>query len=527
MKKILALLMGLTLALTCLFSACADDIQSFAIQGVRISKDGGMDIIVYDPQEQQRQGRDFSVKIDRSAVETETVSSLDSAKVETTWLFVVDLSILRDYKRLDKAQSIISSIISGSDTVMSPGDKAAIFTTAMTVKDIQLINDHAYLQSQLKDLKPDARSNHFFAQVAAASNYLETSKDVQDRKVLVLVSSGENDNVDGMTYDELNKNLQKTKTTVYSFALLDANRDKNKVESYNAIARSSIGGQYYEIKHNETADSKVLELFRNEIRYRVLSMDLNARGIKGKTVSVSMTDNPKVSDNIELSADQQEILAAAAEPPVTEPPVTEPPVTEPPVTEPPVTEPPVTEPPVTEPPATEPPATEPPEETLWMGLTTVQIGIIAGAALLVILAIVLIVSKAKKKPEEKKPESEPYEELMGKTEVAPQGPAVSTLMVKLEAVGLDTPKVYSSPMVDELVIGRVPSKARLIVPDAKVSGANSKLTYQNHIMFIEDLNSTNGTQLNGMKVTGKVVVHQQDTIRVGQTNLRISWEKAE
>ena len=47
------------------------------------------------------------------------------------------------------------------------------------------------------------------------------------------------------------------------------------------------------------------------------------------------------------------------------------------------------------------------------------------------------------------------------------------------------------------------------------------------IWFIEDLNSANGTQLNGMKVTGKVVVHQQDTVRAGQKNLRISWEKAE
>lgn len=522
MKKIATLLMALTLALVCLSSAWADAIQTFAIQGVRMSEDGGMDIIVYDPQEQQRQGQDFAIKIDQAPVKTETVSSLGSAKVETTWLFVVDLSILGSYKRLEKAQNIVSGIISGSGTVMSPGDKAAIFTTGMTAKDIQLTNNHVYLQSQLKDLKADYRSNHFFAQAAAASNYLETSKDAQDRKVLVLISSGENDNVDGMTYNELNKNLQKTKTTVYSFALLDGDRNQNKVESYNALARSSIGGQYYEIKPNETADSKVLELFRNEIRYRVLSLNLAAKGIKGKTVSVAMTDNSKVSDSIDLSGDQQAMLASVAEPPVTNPPVTKPPVTKPPVTEPPVTKPPVTEPPVTEPPVTEAPA-----EPLWMGLTTVQIGIIAGAALLVILAIVLIATKAKKKPQETKQESELYEESLGKTEVAPQVSTVATLMVKLEAVGLDTPKVYTSPMVDELIIGRVPSKARLIVPDTKVSGANSKLTYQNHVMFIEDLNSTNGTQLNSMKVTGKVVVHQQDTIRVGQTNLRISWEKAE
>ena len=167
-----------------------------------------------------------------------------------------------------------------------------------------------------------------------------------------------------------------------------------------------------------------------------------------------------------------------------------------------------------------------------LGLTPIQLGLIAVAAVLMILIITLIARKSKKKDEgaatvpSPTPAPSPYEETDGKTEaVVHPVQAVSSLLVKLSSVGLDEAKTYSSPMVDELVIGRVPSKARLIVPDPKVSGANSKLTYENRMMYIEDLGSTNGTQLNGMKVTGRVVVHQQDTIRIGQTNLRISWEK--
>jgi len=506
MKKVLVMITLMVMVCLCCLTAQADDLQAFAIQTVQVNEDGGINVGIFDPQKGQLQGKDFNMLIDQSPVAVESVSSLKSADVETTWLFVVDLSILGT-RRLTKTQAILNGIVSGDGTAIGPKDKAGIFTTGMSAKDIQLTNDRRVLQEQIKELKLDAKSNQFYAQVATALNYLETSNDVQDRHVLVLISSGVNDTVTGMTYEELSRNLQNTKTTVYTFALLEK-LDQKKQENYNALARSSVGGQFFEIPQNiNTVDDQVEELLRNENQFRCLSANPGKQGIKGKTVSVSRTDNPKVSDHAELTKEQQILLSniadAANEAAVTTEPTTE---------------------------AT----TEPPEEPTTgvtigpVTLSTVQIGIIAGAIIIVILVIVLLVKKSKKKAQttpDTPSEPSRYEEPAEKTEVASQKASVSTLMVKLESVGLDDAKTYSSPMVDELIIGRAPSKARLIVPDPKVSGANSKLTYENHVMFIEDLGSTNGTHLNGMKVSGRVVVHQQDTIRIGQSNLRISWEK--
>ena len=313
-----------------------------------------------------------------------------------------------------------------------------------------------------------------------------------------------------MTYEELSGNLQKTKTTVYTFALKDRVEQK-KVEKYNALARSSVGGRFFEIPANTTSvDSEVQELIRNEKKFRCFTANAAAAEVKGKTVSVSRTDNVRVSDSIDLTSDQQVMLSSAVDAAIAgknaeaEKPTPEP-----------------------EAQATET-ESEAKQDTI-LGLTPVQLGLIAGAAILMIVIITLIARKGKKKEESTPapaPAPTPYEEPDGKTEAVDHPvQAVSSLMVRLDSVGLDEAKTYSSPMVDELVIGRVPSKSRLIVPDPKVSGANSKLTYENRVMYIEDLGSTNGTQLNGMKVTGRVVVHQQDTIRIGQTNLRISWEK--
>ena len=509
MKKIIAVITLLVMLCLCSLPACADDLQSFALQAVRVNNNGELNVIVFEPQEGQLKEDSFSMTLDQTPVPIQLISALKDAETETTWLFVVDLSILGG-KRLDKTRAVLKGILLGNGTVLGSKDKAAVFTTGMAAKDIQLTNDSTEIQRQIDALKLDQKNNQLYAQTAAALNYLETGKDVQDRRVLVLISSGTNETSTGMTYEELSGNLQKTKTTVYTFALEDR-VDQKKVERYNALARSSVGGRFYEIPANTASvDSAVQELIRNEKRFRCFSANAAAAEIKGKTVSVSRTDNVRVSDSIDLTSDQQVMLSSAVDAVVARKNADE-------------------ETPTPEP---EDQTTETGRETKQetiLGLTPVQIGLIAGAAVLMILIIVLIARKSKKKDEEPSPAPAPapapYEEPEGKTEPAPQAQAVSSLMVKLDSVGLDEAKTYSSPMVDELVIGRVPNKSRLIVPDPKVSGANSKLTYENRVMYIEDLGSTNGTQLNGMKVTGRVVVHQQDTIRIGQTNLRISWQK--
>ena len=527
MKRLLAGLMLMVMICMCCMTAGADDVHPFAMQTVHVNDEGRINVVVFDPQEEQMEAKDFSLKIDQSPTTVETVSSLKKGEIGTTWLFVVDLSILGG-KRLDKAQEIINGLLLGDGAALGPKDKAAVFTTGMTVKDIQLTNNRQMLKDQIDQLKLDQKSNHFFAQVATALNFLETSKEVQERKVLILISSGKNDNVTGMTYEELSTNLQSKRSTVYTFALLDT-PDPKKVEKYNALARASIGGQYYEIPGNsQTVENEVKELIRNEIRFRCITANPGKEGIKGKTVSVSRTDNTKVNDSLDLSSDQQLLLEKAADAAIA-------------AANTPTPKPTATQTPEPTPTAT---ATAEPNETKGPGggkgkeLSTTQIGIIAAAVIAVIVVIALIAKKSRASREEQQLQQQQqhqqqesagsaftYEETSGKTEVAPQAATVSTLMVKLESVGLDEEKSYTSPMVDELVIGRAPQKSRLVVPDPKVSGANSKLTYANHVMMIEDLGSTNGTQLNGMKVTGKAVVHQQDTIRIGQTNLRISWEK--
>ncbi len=70
-----------------------------------------------------------------------------------------------------------------------------------------------------------------------------------------------------------------------------------------------------------------------------------------------------------------------------------------------------------------------------------------------------------------------------------------------------------------IVIGRA-STADLFVPDRRISREHSRVTSEEGRLFIEDLQSHNGTYVNGQRIT-RTELFRGDTIRVGSTQLAI------
>ncbi|HAM16428.1 MAG TPA: hypothetical protein DCP91_11370 [Eggerthellaceae bacterium] len=89
-----------------------------------------------------------------------------------------------------------------------------------------------------------------------------------------------------------------------------------------------------------------------------------------------------------------------------------------------------------------------------------------------------------------------------------------TLTVK---AGANRGATYDLPEAD-VVIGRDP-KGYIVVDDGKVSGKHLKLSYNGSEWSALDLGSTNGTYLNGQRMTGQQVLSNGDTIKIGDTIL--------
>ncbi len=78
-----------------------------------------------------------------------------------------------------------------------------------------------------------------------------------------------------------------------------------------------------------------------------------------------------------------------------------------------------------------------------------------------------------------------------------------------------TPGVTFPLVGDQLTIGRDSSNA-VAINDSEVSRKNSRLSFQGGKYVIEDLGSTNGTFVNGKRLTGPIVLKPGDVVSLGE-----------
>lgn len=76
------------------------------------------------------------------------------------------------------------------------------------------------------------------------------------------------------------------------------------------------------------------------------------------------------------------------------------------------------------------------------------------------------------------------------------------------------------PVRSTISIGRKDENSIVLI-DQHVSGNHAKLLIKNDILFIEDLNSTNGTLVNGERISGKVKLYSKDVVKVGNTKFKV------
>ncbi len=116
--------------------------------------------------------------------------------------------------------------------------------------------------------------------------------------------------------------------------------------------------------------------------------------------------------------------------------------------------------------------------------------------------------------DEPETENEPTEE----ADEPEDAPTVKS--VRLILSGTNNPDLKMIDITDSITAGRR-STNDLLISDSAVSGEHCRLTYDGEALFIEDLNSTNGTFVNGEQIE-KAELKSGDTIILGQKQYRIT-----
>lgn len=76
-------------------------------------------------------------------------------------------------------------------------------------------------------------------------------------------------------------------------------------------------------------------------------------------------------------------------------------------------------------------------------------------------------------------------------------------------------------MLGPVMIGRSPS-CDVVVDEAYVSSNHARLSLQGPVLVLEDLNSTNGTMVNGNTIFEPVTLRDGDDIQIGDAVMRVS-----
>jgi FHA domain len=77
------------------------------------------------------------------------------------------------------------------------------------------------------------------------------------------------------------------------------------------------------------------------------------------------------------------------------------------------------------------------------------------------------------------------------------------------------------PLDGELILGREQASADLVIPDPGVSRRHARILPQNGAIVVEDLGSSNGTYVNGERISGPVQLDAGDEVQLGDTILGI------
>lgn len=76
-------------------------------------------------------------------------------------------------------------------------------------------------------------------------------------------------------------------------------------------------------------------------------------------------------------------------------------------------------------------------------------------------------------------------------------------------------------MLGPVIIGRSPS-SDIVISEPFVSSSHARFTLQGPALVLEDLNSTNGTLVNGRAIFEPVTLRDCDEVQVGDVVMRVS-----
>ena len=425
-----------------------------------------------------------------------TLETVRHAGFPVTYLLLLDASTsMPGYREEVAAYTQALSQTAGENTRFLLATFGAAFTPAGDEIAADALGDAVAAVSYTET------SSRLLEGISAALDYLEglprTGNEL--RNIVVLSDAVEYDADGSVSYDELLTRLTASDAMLHSVGF---GGDATAQGSLAALAEAS-GGRHWAVDGNPSAESAAAALAENNGGLYVTSFNLGGYGGSGTAEQVSVT----FSSGAEL--------VCRAQTAVTFPTGDTPAGEESPVQE---------EPDRVLPPsgqtvqAPSSPATAKEASGLKMDAATLEI--LAGVGLILVLAVILLVVLLRRRRHRQHPPATPASQSQAP---ADDPPASAGIYVRLEVLqGTFLGQSQEFTLASELVIGREHT-CDIVFDDHSISRRHARVFLAGGVVYLEDLGSQNGTQLNGARVEMPSVLRSGDAISLGDTALRLKF----
>lgn len=244
-------------------------------------------------EEQPLTGENFQISLGGSDIPCEDVCYFSDTGEPVAYIYLVDVSGSISAEKLQKMKDFLKSVTQN----LGEQDKVCLITFGDRLSIGEFTDDKKALEQQIDQIEGLGEDTNLYQGIVDSLKLLETGEHGADKKVLLILSDGEDDQAAGITREEVDDCLKEIRVPVYTAAMLDENASEEQQEFakiLGSFARQSAGGfhtmfQGEEISVEEGA-AKIISSIADGL---VLSGDLSKYQVGNGQAYLQITLNVK------------------------------------------------------------------------------------------------------------------------------------------------------------------------------------------------------------------------------------------
>lgn len=450
------------------------------------------------------------------------VSALEETGGGATFYCLVDVSGSMRQEQMEAAQEVLSAICQN----MGQQDNMVVGALGTTLETSGFLTSGEDIRASIEALAAGSDYTAIYDAVIESIAVLQSSKECNRKKCLVLISDGDDETVIGTTRSEALRAIEDSRIPVYTVAVLRQSHTEQQRESAKDLgefARRSAGGRDYAPAVNEYSPEDAGRMIAEDIHGGVvLALDVSGAELTKDEALLNIrleTNDAVYSDDIYI------YTADLSTPSLGEEPTETPQPTE-------------------EPSETPQPTEEPlPEPSPGISIPLICLAVIAALAVVILAAAILYAGQKRKKREreeqekrQKEQEEQPHkaledigqrkEQLTGLIGFQTVG-ASSGIWYEVKFVAIDHEEIVFNLRLPEgraVTIGRNNKADMVFNPnDRHLSSVQCRLCCKKGAINVWDMDSRNDTFVNGVPIRkiGMATVQNGDVMRMGSYEYRV------